>query len=192
MFGLSASGILTFLGIIFVMVLFYKAFRNDNRQLQNNWSQYFDGMQFSTKEFYERLQNELSSYHVEDLEIETIELKQGNVISSRRLYLQVSWNQFKYDICFANFGTAASFVSWWLWRYPPVPELLIATIPVFGVYINKMLYPETYYRIDSANSFMAFAQSKVLKIIDELSQQQKIEALPKHERFPMKQSLGAI
>jgi hypothetical protein len=37
--------------------------------------------------------------------------------------------------------------------------------------------------------FMTFAQSKVLKILDEIMKAQNITALPEYERYPLKQSI---
>ena len=189
MFGFPFTGMFTFLFIVFICLIIYKAFKADSRQLQNNWSQYLDGMRFQTLEFYERLQKELKLCAVEDLEIEQVSLSEGGLMSSNRLYLRVSWQDFQYDVCFAPFGNSACFISWWLWRTPSGLELIFSAIPIFGAILNRIFFPETYYRIDSANSFMNFAQSKVLKIMDEIIKEQNITALPEFERYPMKQSI---
>ncbi len=167
----------------------YKAVRNDNRQLQNNWSQYFDGMRISTKDFYQRLQKELALYEVAGLETREVSLYEGGFFSANRLYLHITWQEFSYDLCVAPFGNSATFVSWWLWRTPPFFEVVIGALPYVGTHLNNIFFPVTYYRVDSANSFMQFAQSKVLKVLDEIVKEQNISALPEYERYPMKQSI---
>jgi hypothetical protein len=72
MFGFPFTGMFTFLFIVFICLIIYKAFKADSRQLQNNWSQYLDGMRFQTLEFYERLKKELQLYDVKHLEVEQV------------------------------------------------------------------------------------------------------------------------
>lgn len=189
MYMLTSIGIIPLIVFIFLGLLLYKIFKADSRKLQNNWSQYIDKMQFSTTEFYNRLQKEIASSNVEKLLTENVTLSEGGITSSNRLYFRVNWNDFQYDICFMNFGNSASFVSWWLWRTPTGLELIFSAIPFLGVWLNRFFFTETYYRIDSANSFMTFTQSKVLKVLDEIIKEQNITALPEFERFPMKQAL---
>ncbi|MBX7225310.1 MAG: hypothetical protein K1X55_04720 [Chitinophagales bacterium] len=183
------TSILLPLAFLLVMIIVYKGMKNDSRQLQNSWSQYFDSMRISSKDFYARLAEELAIYEVKDLATKEVSLSEGGLFSSNRLYMRISWQEFQYDLCVAPFGNSATFISWWLWRTPPVMESAITNIPVVGVFLNRVVSPVTYYRIDSSNSFMQFTQSKVLKILDEIIKEQNITALPEFERYPIKQSI---
>ena len=51
--------------------------------------------------------------------------------------------------------------------------------------LHKKLYPVTYYRIDTASMFMSYAQSSVLKIIDEITNNKGTRALTENERKPV-------
>lgn len=183
------TSIITFIVLTLLGIAIYKAVRSESRNLQNNWSQYFDSMRISTKDFYNRLQTELAIYEVDGLKTEEISLSEGGIFSSNRLYLRITWQEFQYDLCVAPFGNAATFVSWWLWRTPSFFETVISSLPVIGIFFNRIFFPETYFRIDSSNSFMHFSQSKVLKILDQVIKEQKITVLPEFERYPMKQSI---
>ena len=175
--------------IVFLVVLIYYGLKGNNRQLNNHWSQYLVGLRFSTKEFYEKLKTVLQSHEVSNLKIEEVSLSEGGITSSKRLYLRLIWDDLQYDICFAPFGNSDSFVSWWLWRVPTGLELIFGSIPIAGPILNQIFFPQTYYRVDTSNMFMTFAQSKVLKILDEIMKEQNITALPEHERYPIKQSI---
>lgn len=180
---------LVILFIVIFGVLIYYGIKGNNRQLNNHWSRYVVGLRFSTMEFYEKLDKALLSHELENLYTEEISLSEGGVLSTKRLYLRVSWNDLQYDVCFAPFGNSDSFISWWLWRTPSGLELIFGSIPIIGVILNRIFFPETYYRVDTSNMFMTFAQSKVLKILDDIMKAQNITALPEYERYPLKQSI---
>lgn len=189
MYFLTSIGTIPIIIFLFLGLLLYKIFKADSRKLQNNWSQYIDKMQFSTDEFYNRLQKEIASANIEHLLTENVTLSEGGITSSNRKYFRVNYKDFQYDVCFMNFGNSAAYISCWLWRTPTGFELIFSAIPFFGIWLNRFFFTETYYRIDSANSFMHFIQSKVLKVLDEIIKEQNITALPEFERYPMKQAL---
>lgn len=183
------------LGVIFIIGLLifviYSGLKNQSRQLNNHWSQYIHGLRYSSLEFYKNVDTLILSHNLENLYTEEISLYEGGVMSSKRIYLRLTWNDLQCDICFAPFGNSDSFVSWWLWRVPTGLEAFFNAIPFGGQVLISIFFPETYYRVDSSNMFMTFVQSNLLQVLDEVMKQQNIVALSENERYPVKQTIKA-
>jgi hypothetical protein len=96
----------------------------------------------------------------------------------------VKWKDYQYDICAAPFGNGF-FVSWWLLYRDSIWKIIISKIPFIGRWIARTLFPITYYRIDTASMFMTYAQSSVLKVIDDITNNKGVSALTKDERKPL-------
>jgi hypothetical protein len=177
--------------IVFILIIgfAYRVFKNSGRQLQNHWSQYLNGLQYSVRDLYKQLTEDIKQYQVENLTITEVTLSEGGVFSANRLYLRITQNDLQIDICFAPFGNSASFVSWWLWRTPTGVELILSYIPIFGPLLNRLFFPQTYFTIDSANAFMTFNHLNLLVRLDELLKQQQVTAIPEADRHPIKLSI---
>src|ERR1700741_4414187 len=80
--------------------------------IHSRWSCFFDGLQFSSKEFYELLQSSLQKRDIPKVNISNVEFSEGGLFSKRRKYLRVVRSQYYFDICAAPFGNGF-FVSWW-------------------------------------------------------------------------------
>lgn len=177
--------------IVFVLIIgfAYRVFKNSGRQLQNHWSHYLNGVQYSVRDFYKALTDDIRERYVDKLTITEITLSEGGVFSANRLYLRITLNDLQIDLCFAPFGNSASFVSWWLWRTPTGVELILSYIPVLGPLLNRLFFPQTYFKVDSSNAFMTFTHSHVLAQLDNLIKQQQVTAIPEADRYPIKQSI---
>ena len=64
-------------------------------------------------------------------------------------------------------------------------KILISKIPFVGGWLARKLYPVTYYRIDTASMFMSYAQSSVLKVIEDITNDKGVRALTEAERKPV-------
>ncbi len=157
------------------------------RQLKNyhsNWSTLIDDFNYSTEEFYQLFKKELLSQGVSGINTLDVSLREGNVFSSKRRYIRVKWKEYQYDICAAPFGKGF-FISWWLLYKSSIGKILIFRIPLIGKWLAQKLYPITYYKIDTASMFMTYAQSSVLKVIEDITSNKGVRALTEDERKPV-------
>jgi hypothetical protein len=170
-------GILAFLILKFI---FSKTLKNHH----SNWNTLIDNFDFSSKEFYSLLKTELESHGITRIKIREAHISEGGFASPSRIYLRATWKGYQYDICGAKFGHGF-FVSWWLLYKDSFGKILISKIPFIGSWLAQKLYPVTYYRIDTASMFMSYAQSSVLKVIDDITNNKGVRALSEAERKPV-------
>lgn len=177
-FGMYAIyGIVAFLVLKFI---FSKTLKNHH----SRWSTLIDNFEYSPKEFYARLKTELESHGVTKISIKQTTHKEGGAMSHSRLYLSATWKDYQYDICGAKFGHGF-FVSWWLFYKDSIGKILISKIPFVGGWLALKLYPVTFYRIDTASMFMSYAQSSVLKVIEDITNEKGVRALSEAEKKPV-------
>lgn len=136
----------------------------------SHWSHLLPSFKFSSKNFYELLEKEMSSHDIKDLSFEEVSLKTGNIFSSERIYLRVRWQEYYYDVCFAPFGDGC-FVSWWLFFETSNGEMIVEKIPFIGRALRRAFYKKTFYQIDTASMFMTYAHQSVLSIIEEITKE---------------------
>ncbi len=171
-----------FLGIILFIIS--KIVGKNIENYHSHWNTLIDNFNFSSEEFYKLLQTELQSQGINNINIEKVSLKEGNALSSKRIYLRVLWKNYQYDICGAPFGKGF-FISWWLLTKQSQAELLIAKIPFIGLWLVRKLYPVTYYKIDTASMFMTYANASVQKVIKEITEEKGVRALSESEQKPI-------
>mgnify|MGYP000489423118 CR=1 FL=1 len=172
------------IAIIFIIILMQFIFGKKLKTYHSRWNTLIDNFEYSPKEFYARLKTELESHGVTKISIRETTHKEGGMMSHYRLYLRATWKDYQYDICGAKFGHGF-FVSWWLLYKDSIEKILISKIPFVGGWLARKLYPVTYYRIDTASMFMSYAQSSVLKVIEDITNDKGIRALTKAEKKPV-------
>lgn len=175
--NIAIYGIVAFL---FLKFIFSKTLKN----YHSRWNTLIDSFEYSPKEFYKRLKTELESHGVTRISINETTHKEGGMMSHSRLYLRATWKDYQYDICGAKFGHGF-FVSWWLLYKDSIGKILISKIPFVGGWLARKLYPVTYYRIDTASMFMSYAQSSVLKVIEDITNNKGVRALTEAEKKPV-------
>lgn len=178
-----ACGIIIFLVIKFI---FSKNIENHH----SNWNTLIDDFEYSPKEFYSRLKTELESHGITRIKIKEEYIKEGGTMSYSRIYLRVIWKDYQYDICGAKFGHGF-FVSWWLLYKDSIAKIIISKIPFAGLWLADKLYPVTHYRTDTASMFMTYAQSSVLKVIDDITNNKGVRTLSESERKPVLNNIFA-
>lgn len=154
------------------------------KSYHSNWNTLIDDFSFSTQEFYKLLQIELVTKGVNRIKFDKVSLREGNMFSFKRTYLRATWKEYQYDICAAPFGKGF-FISWWLLYKNSLWKILIAKIPFVGKWLARSLYPVTYYSVDTASMFMTYAQSAVLKVIKDITDEKGVRALTEAERKPI-------
>lgn len=169
---------------IFSILIIIAIFKKGIPTLHAHWNTLIDEFQYSTKDFYERLEKELQSHGIEKIKVSEKSISTGSALSKRRLYLRVSWKNYTYDCCCSPFGNG-TYVSWWLFSERTGFELLLSKIPFVGGYLVKVLFPTTYYTIDTSSMFMTYAQASVIKVVDDITKEKGIRALPESEKKPI-------
>ncbi|MFD2916817.1 hypothetical protein [Psychroserpens luteus] len=171
------NGLLLFLILRFIFARILKTYHS-------NWNTLIDDFNFSTEEFYQLFKKELLSQGVSGINTNDVSLHEGSIFSQKRRYVRVKWKEYQYDICAAPFGKGF-FISWWLLYKSSIFQILISKIPFVGEWLARKLFPITYYKIDTASMFMTYAQSSVLKVIDEITEGKGTRAIPETERKPI-------
>jgi len=182
-FYLMRYGMYAIYGIVaflFLKFIFSKTLKNHH----SNWNTLIDNFEYSPKEFYQRLKTELESHGVTRISIKETTHKEGGMMSHSRLYLRATWKNYQYDVCCSKFGHGV-FFSWWLLYKDSIGKILISKIPFIGGWLARKLYPVTYYRIDTASMFMSYAQSSVLKVIEDITNNKGVRALTEAEKKPV-------
>lgn len=169
-------------GLLIVYV--FKIILSSIQNYHSRWSTLIDNFNFSSQEFYLRLQAELNSKDVRGVHFKQVELAEGGVFSPKRRYLRIIWKDYQYDICAAPFGKGF-FISWWMYKSVSDGELCAEKFPLIGNWMARTFFPETPYKIDTASMFMSYAQSSVLKVIDDITKEKGIRALSESERKPV-------
>lgn len=184
---ITRYGMYSLYGLIAFLIL-KSIFSASLKSYHSRWNTLMDNFNFSTKEFYKLLKEELENQGIKRIKMEQVSLKEGNAFSSRRSYLRCSWKDYQYDICGAPFGNGF-FISWWLLYKNSFGQILISKIPFVGGWLARKLYPVTYHKIDTASMFMSYAQAAVLKVIDDITKSQGIRSLSEQERKPTLQDI---
>lgn len=148
-------------------------FKKGTPTLHANWNTLLDNFEYSTKEFYKLLTEELESHDIQKISTKEKYISIGNKLSVKRLYLRVKWKNYTYDCCLAPFGNG-TFISWWMFTEKTGFELLISKIPFAGNYLVNAFFPITYYTMDTASMFRSYAQASVLKVIEDITKESGI------------------
>lgn len=170
--------------LIIVILIFKSLLSQILKRHHSNWNTLLNNFNFSTQEFYKLLKEELLNHNIRGLKSMTVSLKEGSFFSSSRTYLRVTWKDYQYDVCAAPFGKGF-FVSWWLLYKNSLGAILLSKFPFVGKWLVNKWYPITYYKVDTASMFMTYAQSSVLKVIDDITKAKGIRVLNESERKPV-------
>jgi hypothetical protein len=104
----------------------------------SHWYQLIDGLQYSTKDFYEELGKEVESWKIPKGTTLKVEHSEGSALfSPKRLYFRVQRDDLIFDVCGAEFGRGF-FVSWWL-VMPPGCLMSLATLPGIGLLFRPFM-----------------------------------------------------
>jgi hypothetical protein len=150
----------------------------------SHWNTLLQNFQTSTKSFYTEVEDAISKREIPDIRMKRIFLNEGGFASPKREYLRVARKEFVFAVCGAPYGTGF-FVSWWLIEAPGCFTDLVTTVPVLGPLLRALLYPMTFYRVDTAMMFQTATHSAVLEVIDSITSAQGIKELSETDRKPV-------
>jgi len=149
----------------------------------SHWNHMIEGLSFSPKEFFGRLEQALEAKLIPDTRSSRADWREGGIMSAKREYLRVTRKRLAFDICGAPFGNGF-FISWWLGETPSFLWQLVLSVPFVGPLFEKAFRPATYYDIDTASMFQALVHSAVLEVVDGLTQANGLRALSESDRKP--------
>lgn len=116
----------------------FKKFFSPKEEVISHWYVPIDHFDYSSVDFYEKIEAALESRKVPGLEISREEFSEGGLLSDKRLYLRLKRERLVFDICAAPFGTSY-FFSFRLVERPlnikpiEVMILCISLLIVFGI-----------------------------------------------------------
>jgi hypothetical protein len=86
-----------------------KKFFAPKEEVHKHWYSPLDFFQFSSAEFYQMIEKELSVRNVPGLVVSRVEFDEGGLLSGKREYLRLKRERLVFDICAAPFGTSYFF-----------------------------------------------------------------------------------
>lgn len=134
-------------------------------------------MQQDTTEFYDLVDDILSERKVPGIKTSRQTFKQGGMLSSSRIYLEVRRGDYIFHICGAPWGTGF-FVSWWTRE----KENPLSNLPFIGKLFVEVANTNTYYKLDTDAMFRSSVHQAVVSAIDKLSEVKGIRRLTELER----------
>lgn len=167
-------GILVFAAII---GFFIYAYRKTRVEAKSRWQHFFDGMEFSTQEFYQKVETAVRNRNVSvDFGRETF--LQTHIFSAKREYLRVSKGEYIFYICAAPFGTG-TFVSEWLCIKE---EQVIDRIPILNKLAGRDRSNKTFYQTDTEAMYRSAIHTALMSVIDEETNAKGIRGLTDIQR----------
>jgi hypothetical protein len=154
------------IGIIILIIILKKT----KKEFHSNWNTLIPDFEYLSKDFYAQFKKELLSHGIEGISTSFVTLKEGGVVSSRRLYLRVSWKSYHYDVCCAPFGDGLFLSSWTIMRIS-MSQRIIRRIPFIGRWLERKFYRITYYKIDTASMFMTYCHQTMMTILDDITKE---------------------
>jgi hypothetical protein len=124
-----------------------------------------ENFQFSSQEFYVKLEQALRDRQMPDLKMERVDWPEGGIFSARREYLRVTRTDLVFDLCGAPFGTGF-FVSLW---FGVQPSGCLTSLPVIGWIYTTFFTRLTFYRVDQMVSYQQGVQNAVAQVVTEIT-----------------------
>jgi hypothetical protein len=113
----------------------------------NYWPELIEGMRFSTKDFYDRMEAALQARSIPELEVSRVDIKEGGPMTPRRQYLRLRRERLIFDVCAMPFGSGF-YVSEWFWEQPRrvglVLLMILIAIGAIAVAIGTGPYNDVY------------------------------------------------
>jgi hypothetical protein len=111
-------------------------FKKKNANVLSHWYVIVDGFQFSTQDFYQEIEKELTARKVPGLRVSRVEYHEGGLLSDKRIYLRLARERLAFDVCAAPFGRAYFFSL----RFVEMPRFLLPRVIVLIVLGLMLLY----------------------------------------------------
>lgn len=131
--------------------------------VHSNWMTMFEGLKFSSKQFYDLVEKHMQLRGIPKLKMHRITLKEGGIFSDSREYLRIEFQDLAYDICAAPFGNDF-FVSYWFGNTSSVGKELAGKM--FGALASGRI---TYFKLDTQAMFKESVRLSIQNAIEEIS-----------------------
>jgi hypothetical protein len=148
-------------------------------------------LKLSGEGFLEAFSLAVRRQNIPGVSISRVELFEGSIISSKRLYLRVRLGALSYYVFGASLGEAFFISSWLIWRRSLSARVLLC-IPLIGPIFSRlvrMLEADTFYAHDSALHFMELVHFSLMGVVDTLTNTENIQPLPEEQRKPVLREL---
>jgi len=152
--------------------------------IHDHWQHNFD-TQYSTSDFYDRVEAAVKKRDIPDVKIKRITLAENKFMTSTRDYLRISRKHNSFDVCAATFGSIF-FVSYWYGEQANELRDTVHRIPYIGPLVAKASVLKTYYQVDTQNMFGGAIRACILEVVDDISKIKGLRALSEDERKPEK------
>ena len=86
------------------LIEFIFTFKNKKGDVLNSWLRHADDLNFSSKEFYESVEQGLAPRKIPGMEVSRVEFAEGGLLSDQRVYLRLMRERLCIDTCAAPFG----------------------------------------------------------------------------------------
>lgn len=181
-FQYEAKGVAPIVVYVFLLIAILQFLRKHPPLTYSNWNTYLEGLTgISSDEYYQQLQEKLESKNVEGISYTRVMLSKRGMLSSRREYLRISFEDVAHDISFYPFALG-TYASSWSYQTLTGGELLVASIPYIGLWLHKKFYPETYYIMDARKMMQLLIHETQLEIIDGYTTQKGLRKLSEQQR----------
>jgi hypothetical protein len=136
--------------IVFILVVCLAVYILRRRPSEiSDKHEFYDGRQFSGKEFYEKVIDGVQQRNIPDVTWSMVTEYESSLASAKREYLAVRRNEYAIYICAAPFGTGYYF-SWHLGVYD---LSLIEKIPIINSLVGKNRSNKTFFQKDTEVMF---------------------------------------
>ena len=135
--------------------------------LHSHTYQHFEDLQMSSEQFYSMLEAMIKEYQYPDISIERRTLKEGGLLSSKRVYLCVSRSYQNFYVCAAPYGRSF-FISWWLQEDAHTASNLAETVPLLGKAIAQRMESRSFYQLDTELMFVQSVSAIVRKAVEKV------------------------
>lgn len=148
------------------------------------WQTAQENVACSPLEFYEMVENSLTESELPSISFSQTTRNEGGWFSPRRIYLRIRYQKLYFDVSAFVVGSSL-IISWWLHEDASGVTDLLAEIPGLSFLIEKTTRTATYYKVDYVEYFERTVHAAILRVIDELSEENGLSFLPDEARVPV-------
>jgi hypothetical protein len=130
---------------------------------------FLDNYPLSTLEFYQAVEEVFTNRQVVGAEISRVTKYEWNLLSSRRIYLQIRYREAKCVIGGLALGTGFQLT----WRYGVIPNTfwtILFDVPFMGQIAERLFSPPTFYRNDIYLAFEQLVRATITETTNHLTQ----------------------
>lgn len=166
-----------FIFLVLIIGIIIYAYNNSRFESMHPWQHFFDGMEFSSQDFYNQVAAAIRSRRV-NVSFGKESFIQSHIFSARREYLKVTKAEYVFFICAAPFGTGM-FVSEWLCIRT---ETKLNKIPILSKLAGKDRGNKTFYQMDTEAMYRSAIHTALMSVIDDISNSKGVRLLNDFER----------